>query len=109
MSIAAEAFAEEQAIDGTDIKILLYRFGCYLETLGTQPVTIPISHLVDDMLETFTLAGMKASEIHTFAWLDPVSCKLRLRISSVLASAFFTRMAACLLWKLLSASPITRA
>ena len=68
MSIAAEAFAEEQAIDGTDIKILLYRFGCYLETLGTQPVTIPISHLVEDMLETFTLAGMKASEIHTFAW-----------------------------------------
>jgi hypothetical protein len=68
MSIAAEAFAEEQAIDGTDIKILLYRFGCYLETLGTQPVTIPISHLVEDMLETFTLAGTKASEIHTFAW-----------------------------------------
>jgi hypothetical protein len=68
MSIAAEAFAEEQAIDGTDIKILLARFGCYLETSGTQPVTIPIENLVEDMLETFELASMKASEIHKFAW-----------------------------------------
>lgn len=68
MSIAAEAFAMEQAIDGRDIKILLYRFGNYLKTLGTQPVTIPISYLVEDMLETFTLASMKASELHTFSW-----------------------------------------
>jgi hypothetical protein len=68
MSIAAEAFAEEQAVDDTDIKILLKRLGDYLETLGTQPVTIPISNLVEDMLETFALASTKASEIHTFAW-----------------------------------------
>jgi hypothetical protein len=68
MSIAAEAFAEEQAIDGTDIKILLQRFGEYLETAGTQPVTIPISHIVEDMLETYKLASTKASEVHAFAW-----------------------------------------
>jgi hypothetical protein len=68
MGIAAEAFAGEQAIDGTDIKILLQRFGCYLETSGTQPVTIPIENLVEDMLETFELASIKASELHKFAW-----------------------------------------
>ena len=68
MSIAAEAFAEEQAIDGTDIKILLHRFGCYFGSLGTQTVTIPVSNIVEDMLETFTLACMKASEVQTFAW-----------------------------------------
>jgi hypothetical protein len=70
MSIAAETFAEEQAIDGTDIKILLQRFGCYLEASGTQPVTIPIDNLVEDMLETFELASMKASEVRKFAWVQ---------------------------------------
>ena len=68
MSIAAEAFAEEQAIYDTDIKILLQHFGEYLETAGTQRVTIPISHIVEDMLETYKLASTKASEVHGFAW-----------------------------------------
>lgn len=68
MSIAAEAFAEEEAVDCMDIKMLLRRFGGYLETSGTQSVTIPIEHLVEDMLETYKLASAKASEVHTFAW-----------------------------------------
>jgi len=68
MSVAAEAFAEEQTLHNMDIRILWRRFGDFLQTLGTQPVTIPVSDIVEDMLETFELASTKASQLHTFAW-----------------------------------------
>jgi len=78
MSVAAEAFAVEQTIEGTDVKILLQRFSDYLETLGTQPVTIPISNLAEDMLETFKLASSRASEVHTFAWAQSADLRATL-------------------------------
>ena len=98
MSVAAEAFAVEQAIEGTDVKILLQRFSDYLETLGTQPVTIPISNLAEDMLETFKLASSRA----------PI-CELRLRNLLKLESASFTQMPSYLPRKLLSDDLVAKA
>jgi hypothetical protein len=79
MSIAAEAFAEEEAVDAMDIEMLLRHFGDYLGSSGTQPVTIPIEHLVEDMLETYKLASAKASEVHTFAWTQSADLQATLQ------------------------------
>lgn len=69
MLIAAETYIQddEPACDW-DVKTLLKGFSAFLDALGTKPVTIPISSLVDDMLETFHLASNTWPELRAFAW-----------------------------------------
>lgn len=68
MSIAAEAFAEDELMDGSDIKFSLQQFSEYLTALGKQPVTIPLPSLIDDMIETFKTSCETEPELEAFAW-----------------------------------------
>lgn len=68
MSIAAEAFAEDEFMDGSDIKSSLQQFSEYLTALGKQPVTIPLPGLIDDIVETFKTSCETEPELEAFAW-----------------------------------------
>ncbi|KAF2483257.1 hypothetical protein BDY17DRAFT_324009 [Neohortaea acidophila] len=73
MLIAVEAFLDDEhgRIGHVDSEAtLLRRFADYVRTLGTQPVTVTISSLVNDMLARYVDLG---DGRESFAWRDHVA------------------------------------